>query len=229
MALVHSPRIVTDGLVFAFDAKNTKCYPGSGTTFTEMIIPGAGEFVGSPTYDAEGFFTFNGTSTGLVVPNSTNLDNQTISVEAVAKCTTTSQNGFLFEKGYVNTQYSLFHESATLKLRGHTGAGYETLAQITTATYIGTTDWYHIIATFTSGTQKIYVDGSECTLSAGGTVSGTLSTSVGGMSIGCYGGYAGSHSYWYSGDIAIVRVYNKVLSADEVRQNFEAHRGRFGL
>ena len=32
MAVGYNPRIVTDGLVLALDAGNTKSYPGSGTT-----------------------------------------------------------------------------------------------------------------------------------------------------------------------------------------------------
>jgi hypothetical protein len=49
------------------------------------------------------------------------------------------------------------------------------------------------------------------------------------MSIGVYGGYAGSRGYYYNGDIAIVRVYNKALSASEVLFNYNALKGRFGL
>ena len=36
MARVHSPRIVTDGLVLCLDAANTKSYPGSGTTWKDL-------------------------------------------------------------------------------------------------------------------------------------------------------------------------------------------------
>ena len=36
MGLAHSPRIVTDGLVLLLDAGNTKSYPGSGTTWSDL-------------------------------------------------------------------------------------------------------------------------------------------------------------------------------------------------
>ena len=36
MSLAHSPRIITDGLVLCLDAGNTKSYPGSGTTWTDL-------------------------------------------------------------------------------------------------------------------------------------------------------------------------------------------------
>jgi hypothetical protein len=36
VALSHSPSIVTNGLVLCLDAANTKSYPGSGTTWTDL-------------------------------------------------------------------------------------------------------------------------------------------------------------------------------------------------
>ena len=43
------------------------------------------------------------------------------------------------------------------------------------------------------------------------------------------GGILGA-SYWYEGKIAVCRIYKgKALSAAEIKQNYDAHRGRFGL
>ena len=36
MAFRYSPRVVTDGLVFAVDAGNVKSYPGSGTVWYDL-------------------------------------------------------------------------------------------------------------------------------------------------------------------------------------------------
>lgn len=36
MALAHSPKIVTDGLVLCLDAGNVKSYPGSGTVWNDL-------------------------------------------------------------------------------------------------------------------------------------------------------------------------------------------------
>lgn len=35
MSLAHSPRIITDGLVFCVDAADKKSYIGSGSTWTD--------------------------------------------------------------------------------------------------------------------------------------------------------------------------------------------------
>ena len=51
MGLAHSPRTVTDGLVLALDAGNTKSYSGSGTTWSDLSGKGNdGTLVNSPTY-----------------------------------------------------------------------------------------------------------------------------------------------------------------------------------
>jgi hypothetical protein len=51
MSLIHSPRIVTDGLVLCLDAGNPKSYTGSGTTWTDLSGNGNnGTLTNSPTY-----------------------------------------------------------------------------------------------------------------------------------------------------------------------------------
>ena len=223
MSISYSPKIVTDGLVFSFDAKNPKCYSGSGTNCSDSIIQNAGLVEGGATYNSDGYFSFV-TDDYLRFPNDTSLDNQSFSVEVFARTNSLSQNGFWFEKGTVNTQYSLFQSGSVILFRSD--PNNTNMINITTANYLNTTDWFHIVGTCTSGSQVLYIDG----VSVGtGTTSGTFSTNSGGMSIGAYGGYSGNKSYYYNGDIGVVRVYSKVLSQVEVQQNFQALRGRYEL
>jgi hypothetical protein len=49
------------------------------------------------------------------------------------------------------------------------------------------------------------------------------------MSIGAYGGYTGGKAYYYNGNLAICRVYNKELTSAEVLQNYNATKGRYNL
>ena len=37
MSVIHHPNVVTDGLVAYFDAANRASYPGTGTTWTELV------------------------------------------------------------------------------------------------------------------------------------------------------------------------------------------------
>lgn len=226
MARLIGPNTITNGLVFAFDPMNrnsyrtgTACYDLTGNSTT-------GEAVNSPTFNAAGYFSFV-TDDYIRFTNSTALDNQTFTVEVWVRTNNTTQNGFWFEKGEVNTQYSLFQEGTAIRCRVNiSGTGIINTISPTTATYMNTTNWYQVAFTFTSGSQVCYINGD---VAGTGTTSGTVSTNAGGMSIGAYGGYTGAKGYYYNGDQSITRVYNRVLTQEEVKQNFNAHRRRFGV
>jgi len=70
MAVGYNPRIVTDGLVLALDAGNTKSYPGSGTSWTDLSGNGRNATVnGSPTF-TNGYFDITSDSTYISLSNS---------------------------------------------------------------------------------------------------------------------------------------------------------------
>jgi hypothetical protein len=98
MGVGYSPKIVTDGLVLCLDAANRKSYSGSGTVWNELSNKMSAELVNSPTFNSQnnGFFQFV-TDDYARIPNNTNLDTQTPSVEVWIKTNATSQNGFWFE------------------------------------------------------------------------------------------------------------------------------------
>ena len=152
--------------------------------------------------------------------NSTLLDNQNQTVIVWAKMNVLNQQGFFFEKGLVNTQYSLFTEGTNIIWRHHIG-GLNSLG-VTTATYLNTTDYFMLAGTYNSVDKKIYINGVERATAA---QNGTVSTNAGGMQIGAYV----TNGYFFNGNIAVVAVYNRALSAAEVEQNFEALRSRFGI
>tara|TARA_Y100000004_G_scaffold165941_1_gene197206 strand:- start:490 stop:1827 length:1338 start_codon:yes stop_codon:yes gene_type:complete len=81
-----------------------------------------------------------------------------------------------------------------------------------------TSKWYHQAIVMDAGTARGYYDGI-----AAGTKSYTSYTLPGNTRAG------GRNSYNWDGQIACFAVYDKALSAAEVKQNFEATRQRFGL
>jgi hypothetical protein len=82
MATNYNPGIVTSGLVLCLDAGNTKSYPGSGTTWTDLSGNGnTGTLVNSPSYSSSGYFSFDGTNKSVsIVKPQPNITGQ-ISVE----------------------------------------------------------------------------------------------------------------------------------------------------
>lgn len=226
MALQHSPSIVTSGLVLCMDSGNPRSYAGSGTTWYDATTTGYNAtLINGPVFtssSASSYFTFDGVNELATIPNNTALDTQTPTVEVWVKTNATTQNGFWFEKGSVNSQYALFQEGGSIQWRlGPLGD-----LSTTTATYMNTSSWYQVVGTFTSGSRILYINGVQVNSNA---TTGTVSTNANGMSIGAYGGTSGSNAYYYNGALSVCRVYNQVLSASQVLQNFNALRGRYGI
>ena len=220
----YGPAPVTLGLVFSFDPGNVKDYSGSGTTVTERVGNSGVGTATNTTYNSAsgGYMSYNGASSIVTFNNNIALDTQAVTVEVWVTTNNLGQNGFWFEKGSVNSQYALFQEGANIQWRlGPLGD-----LSTTTATYMTTATWYQVVGTYTSGDRRLYINGAQVNSNA---TTGLLSTNASGMSVGAYGGKDGAHAYYYNGNIAIVRVYGRNLSAAEVLQNFNANRRRFGI
>jgi len=202
-----------------------------GTTWTDMSGNSiTGTLTNGPTYNSSngGSIVFDGVDDYIIIPENSALNTQTPTVEVWVKTNATTQNGFWFEKGQVNTQYALFQEGSVIQWRQNF-SGSVTNLSTTTATYMNTTSWYQIVGTYTSGSRKLYINGTLVNSDGQG---GTISTNSNGMSIGVYGGYnpgGSGRGYYYNGNVAVCKVYNRELSATEVSQNFNALRGRFGI
>jgi hypothetical protein len=225
-------KIVTDGLVLALDAADKNSYPGSGTTWTDLSqFNNTGSLINTPTFDTSngGNFQF-ATNDYVILPENSALNNQTISIELWFKTNATSQNGMIFEKGQLNAQYNLFQEGSSLFWRQRLTTTAVLNLSITTSTYISTTKWTHLVATFVSGDIRLYVNG---VLANSGTSTGTIATDLNGISIGTWGGFttrpADGRGYYFNGSIAVLKAYSKVLSQNEILQNYNAQKSRFNL
>ena len=194
---------------------------------TDLIGTNNGSFVNGPTYSSTngGSIVFDGTNDYTIIPENSALNTQTPTVEVWVKTNATTQNGFWFEKGTVNSQYALFQEGAVIQWRMNLDGSFNNLST-TTATYMNISNWYQVVATYTSGSRKLYING---TLVNSDAQTGTIATNANGMSIGAYGGYNGGKGYFYNGNIASVKIYNRALTAAEIQQNFNTNRGRFGI
>jgi hypothetical protein len=92
----------------------------------------------------------------------------------------------------------------------------------TTALFSATNGvWYHVVATGEFGSQRFYVNGT-LTDSKARNFNATVNTQP--LSIGKL---AYSPRY-FKGNVAVARIYNRVLSATEVTQNYNAQKARFG-
>ena len=230
MGTFYNPKIVTNGLVLLLDAGNSKSYPGSGTTWTDLSGNGNNGTNANMTFETNngGIFDF-ATNSVSTIPNSASLNSPVtgLTIEALVNFDSNTQD-FIFEKGNVNSQYSLFSHGSDIVFRTfHDGDGtYHSIAILKANANppISNGVFNHIIGTWNGSTKRLYVNGNSI---ASSSKSGNLTTTSNGAAVGRFGG--SSSGYFFDGKIAFVRVYNIGLTQDQVRQNFEAIRGRFSL
>lgn len=86
-----------------------------------------------------------------------------------------------------------------------------------------TSKYYHIVTTFNGATAKIYVDGSNTTTTT--TTSTANISSASNVSIG----KVYSSDRLFNGQIPVVKVYSRALSADEITRNYNMYKKRFDL
>lgn len=215
MALSHSPSIVTNGLTLCLDAANIKSYPGSGTTWFDLSSPkNNGTLVGSPTF-SNNTFTFNGT-TQYVTGSGTPLGISSYTKSVWFKLNATADNNTLSSQ----TGGHFMYFGGTSKLYcGHSDwANYQSYPSTTT---FSNSVWYNACLTFdTTNGMTLYVNG---VLDSTYTVLKTGLPGTGQCNVGCFG--AGGNLL--NGLVGQALVYNRVLSAQEVLQNYNAIKGRF--
>jgi hypothetical protein len=89
----------------------------------------------------------------------------------------------------------------------------------------GLTDgnWHFVSFVYTGSNRRAYIDGNYM---GQASVSGTLVNSFSNRNIGKFGS---DPTYWLNGDLGSASIYNRALTDQEIKQNFEALRGRFGI
>ena len=219
--------IVQQGLVLNLDVGNPYSYAGAGTTIYDVSATALSWTGSNVTYNSDPikYFSYNGSNSSLVSSTSAAYDSQTITMECWFYPNSLNQYGVLFEKGAVNSQYSMFlNQGNVFYFRTIGGTINNQDLTFTTTTYLTVSAWNHIACTYNGSSKVIYVNGVQIATVA---ASGTLQTGQTNQYIGKYGN-AGDN-YPFNGRIAESRVYNIALSAAQVLQNYNATKGRFGL
>ena len=212
MGLSHSPKIVTNGLVLCLDAANPKSYPGSGTTWFNLCGSVNGTLVNGATFSNVngGVIVLDGVNDYIDVP--LNLTNTTYTIFGAARYVVASGRTFSAK----NNNWLMGHWDTSTENYYAEGwvSGYPTGAS--------NTNWRIYAATGNQPTDSwaFYVNG---VLTVGPNASGSNGPSS--FAIGSYAGIA----EFSNSHISNLIVYNRVLSAAEIQQNFTALRGRYGI
>ena len=223
-----APYIVQNGLIFYLDAANKASYDGVGNEWKDLSPNRINGIITGATFDTtDGIssFAFNGSSdyisgvdTAGILDISARGQSTTIEVGTLPTINTA---GFLFLYGptYPNSSYGVINTgylpypliAAYTGSVGNTSIGYST------------DSWNCISMCFngSSAERQGYYNGQLANFSL---LQGLI------RSTGNNNWYVGANpvaSSYFDGRISYVRIYNRVLSAAEILQNYNALKHRF--
>lgn len=230
--LFHSPRIVTDGLVLYLDAANGRSYPGSGTGWNDISgNSNNGTLTNGPTYSANnlGKIEFDG------------LDDHGLGTIQSSTFSGAHTIGCWFYRRTVKTWSALFSNNVNTTscslltfISSGNGIGINRAGVSATSISIDLgsdhlNKWIYCVLVISGATNgssvNVYAFKDGSLLSASGSLYWDLSTS----SSYYIARHWTSATQIHDGFIPLVQVYNKNLSLDEIKQNYNATRSRFGL
>jgi hypothetical protein len=224
MAFGNGPRVVTDGLVLALDAADKNSYPGSGTTWNNLIFNTPFTLTNGPTFSNNngGSFVYDGT------------DDTSIYSSAPPSSWDVSTDGAFSFGGWIKTNttagfqqyirisnfFFYFYTPVNIIRIYYTGAN-----SIDFTVNFNHDQWVYWFASVNrpSDTIVIYKNGVQENISTAATATGVIGTGASSIGDETIGGEQ------LKGTIGSIQYYTKALSASEVLQNYNAQKSRFGL
>ena len=203
-------------------------YQESNTSITERSsTEGLLDLVGNTTIDTSnvsfnnhGFPKFDGTDDTIALGNSSQFNiTDSMSVFSWIKPDNISSWNGIFGgsvSGFVHFQ--LYNGGINVYLYGP-NAAYASIDGV----IVGTNAWTNIGFTFGDNTLKVYVNGEQLPTTVtgnGANISGNSDVRV---------GWAYATSRLFQGSIPITKVYNKVLTPEEVTQTYNSYKNRFDI
>lgn len=226
MAIGYNPVIVTNGLVLCLDAANVKSYPGSGTTAFDLTKSGYNFSMdngASVNASNSGVFSFDGSddylNTTSIPSTFWNSGSWTVSLWAYFDAVNKGTDNGMVGHGTASTNNGLHLGERNRRIY----FGFYS-NDLQSDAVLNATTWYNIVWRFSYGTKqkRIFLNGVQ--LASGGTVGysgNTVDTRI--------GNYTYTATTDMDGFLNNILFYDRVLDETEIKQNFEAFRGRFGI
>jgi hypothetical protein len=233
MSVNYNTSVVPNGLVLYLDAANPKSYPRSGTTIYNLSDSQKnGTFGGGLTYSGTdgGRFEFDGINSVINLgTGNTFFPLETFTIEIWFRSTGTTPT--------TGTNPGLF--GATFGLRAFVFSNRITFgvnidASSTTTNSINTPltfnfyngGWNQVVLQASATQQSIYVNGVIQTSTAIASWVGTTFWPTNGFS---FGRDNNNVNNFFTGSMSVIKIYNKYLTGNEILENFNAVRGRYGI
>jgi hypothetical protein len=222
MGFYRGPNLVTNGLVLSLDAGNTKSYPGSGTTWLDKSGYGNNVILtNGPTFDS-GSILFDGSNDYGNISTSPNLTNPLTVCAFVNTSFITGSNQVIYGPVANGSDNWLSISNNRAQIYATQASDVNNFV-VTGNTVIEANKWYHITGIVNNNIISLYVNGVfEAASSA-------QAFTVGGWNSTARIGQRATGQFPFNGRIAYVHGYNRVLSSQEILQNYNATKSRFNL
>jgi hypothetical protein len=229
MGTKYNPTVVRDGLVYYIDAANTRSYSGSGLTVNGLVGIG-GTLVNGVGFTSSnnGSFIFDGTNDYVDCGNF--LDNPTNFTVVAWQKTSAITNVQMIVAKLVN--YSSGAGWAMFVRGDIPTQGLSILLQTDGSRWIiyycsklvNDNNWHHVAVVITNKVATaLFVDGiSYSILNGGGGPITTISNSVN-VRIA----RDEANEFIFNGNISQVQLFDRALTAQEVKQNYNATKKRY--
>jgi len=226
--------VVQDGLVLNLDAGASTSYPGSGTSWTDLSGNGnTGTLVNGVGFDSAngGSLSFDGVNDYIDCGNILNFTTENFTFNIFFYLTTTTTNNptqgpVLFYKGAFQQngyyiQISRTSPSAASFITNQSGLYQDTVSS--PSLVVGA--WNYLSVVRVGSTVAIYINGVNST-----SIAGThLNPGGSGDNFLLSAYITGGGTIFSNIRIASFQAYNRALAAEEVQQNYNALRSRFGI
>lgn len=235
MSYNNGPKIVTDGLVLCYDPANLKSYTSGSNTLFDLSatgntasLNGGVSFTGS-LRGIRGALNFDGINDYLSFARPSSIvTSGALSVSILAKWETSGSNtssiDTLVDNNHVSSstfQGFVLQDRPDLNQRLSFSVRPDSPGA-TSSFIVGHDSWYNITGTHDGTISRLYING---VLDGFATQSNGISTVQPDINIGRWQGNGGSR--YFTGSVGHFLVYNRALSASEVRQNYDATRTRY--
>ncbi len=231
MGLSHSPGIVTSGLIYSIDAANTRSYSGSGLTVNGLVGGLGGTLVNGTGFSSSdnGSFFFDGTNDYIntnIFSSSIGFTSSNFTISLWTKIKDYSQyNAFVTRtSGNLPAPLDFFILNDGSYAPGYVNVNLGGVAGWTSimSSSVFPLTWTYLTFMLNSTTMSIFYNG---VLNNTGTLTATRVESANSIKIGT----REDGVTRMNGNISQVQIYNRALSATEIRQNFNATRKRYGI
>ncbi len=211
--------VVQDGLIFNLDAGASTSYSGSGSIWTDLTGDGPnGTLQNTPTYVNEngGSLYFDGTNEWVSGPGYTISSDYSFSMWL--KLDTLSITHYLISGGTAFFgNYNIILTTSGIVAVANRGSPVVSFSE-----FVASIDTiYQIVVTKSGTSYNLYVNGSNVSSKTYG--GGGLIYSPNRLFANEWGGGL------FNGSVYRTSGYNRALTAEEIQQNFNTLRGRFGI